>query len=114
MSNIDKKLEELFYDYGMGAGIGLEDFQTKIKKIFKEAGYVPRGTIIQEATEIGFDNIRSETARVTAEVRKCSYMTAQEWYDRFEKEMDLFPFNMSGEISYSDAMDVARRAAGLE
>jgi hypothetical protein len=41
------------------------------------------------------------------------FMTGERWYARYEKELDEFPFNLGGEISYSDVLKVAKKASGI-
>lgn len=76
-----------------------------IRQAFTDAGYVPEDkNFFKKAWSAGYN-----TAKI--EHKAISYMTGQEWYDRFEKlvdKMEMQPLIIDGAY-----LSLAREAAGL-
>lgn len=132
MSSLDDKLREIldsFTDRPLPKNPfyrkGQNDIMAQIKQAFADEGYAPT---------INYKDLdESEKAEVTRRVFDQNYMTGQEWYARFEKELykpkpQVYPRNANDDgeshdrffrdggtnFMYRKALEAARRAAGLD
>ena len=98
MSDIDEKLREIIVnllDTGMPNSISQDEAHKQIKQAFADAGYSYQERNLFKGLKL---------ARTV--------MTGQEWYERFDRELDDYA-DISGDVSYSDCLKAAKRAAGL-
>lgn len=101
MVELDKKLGEIVDPYGYGGeGYGVRKAK-QIKQAFKDAGWV--GPVEFHAT--GF-SAKSPKRRSSVEF----LMTGQEWYDKFEKELNTYAWSFDEKNSILVA---AKKAAGM-
>lgn len=111
-SSLDDKLREILEGYmhyltGRQQENGLDwdgDYPTtigRIKQAFADEGYVNK-----------IDNPNMIGMYVDKDGYIYKAMTGQEWYDRFEKEMDNQPYKI--DPMFSVAFEVAKKAAGIK
>lgn len=88
MSSLDNKLREiLIATQPEEIPVTIDEAVDQIKQAFAEAGYVPI---------VGF-------------LKDNGWLTGQEWYERFEKQLP--PFSL---VPFEDIIEAAKRASGLE
>lgn len=88
-----------------------------VKQVFADAGYLPHvdaGKHVKVGDKLYITNGVDPLVKVDL----AKYTSGQEWYDRFEKELDKSPqvdHLMCGRVICADhALIAARRASGLE
>ena len=115
---IDEKLKEIVWG-ASSISAGMDDFGAlekseqeqqvdetvaQIKQVFADEGYIK----IPQIREI---KGKTETQHNLVDINNMGYMTGQDWYERFEKEL-----NMTNALYGKDgerALKIAEKASGL-
>lgn len=140
MSDLDKQIEEeavTIFKLGMMDALGgkskptpipaLKEAIGNIKQAFKDAGWVCLrnvDTMTEKEWEAKQPDIQYQRGvsdsfyfkgDMNALKEANGFMTGQEWYDRFDKELDNFvEENYLDAIYPHDALKAAKKAAGIE
>lgn len=119
MSDLDKKLDEILDEYhtpsddmnpscrsqwgqntNKDCDCGLQESKVLVKQAFIDAGW--------------HEPLTPEYLRKMAKRAQSEYMTGQEWYDRFEKELPSHDQLKSGQNMIEGTLEAAKRAAGID
>lgn len=109
MSDLDSKLREILEEVedevNNTGGVSTKHrgrLVAQIKQAFAEEGYV-------KVSKDNQDKIKTATI-YSINHGQYELMTGQEWYERFEKELNNHPIKLQG----TEIMRAAKKAAGLE